>query len=246
MNYKFFPHTGDDLKQMLEKSGVSSLDELYADVPEAIRFKGDYDLPEAKSEIELREYLHALTQLDAPLTVFAGAGCYDHYAPSIVQNLIERSEFLTSYTPYQAEISQGTLHYIFEYQSMMAELTGMEISNASLYDGATATAEAVMMAFSAAKKATKVLVSETLDPKVRRVVDTYAHFHGIDIVSIAQKDGVTDRDDLQQKLAEGGVAGVVVQAPNYYGIIEDFTGFADANLYLTTTSSTVWLPTLPC
>ena len=226
--YKYFPHTGDDLKQMLEASGVSSLDELYADVPEAIRFKGDYDLPEAKSEIELREYLHALTQLDAPLTVFAGAGCYDHYAPSIVQNLIERSEFLTSYTPYQAEISQGTLHYIFEYQSMMAELTGMDISNASLYDGATATAEAVMMAFSAAKKATKVLVSETLDPKTRRVVDTYAHYHGIDIVSIAQKDGVTDRDDLQQKLAEGGVAGVVVQAPNYYGIIEDFTGMADA------------------
>ena len=89
MNYKFFPHTEEDLKQMLEKSGVSSLDELYADVPEAIRFKGDYDLPEAKSEIELREYLHALTQLDAPLTVFAGAGCYDHYAPSIVQNLID-------------------------------------------------------------------------------------------------------------------------------------------------------------
>ena len=226
--YKYFPHTGDDLKQMLEASGVSSLDELYADVPEAIRFKGDYDLPEAKSEIELREYLHALTQLDAPLTVFAGAGCYDHYAPSIVQNLIERSEFLTSYTPYQAEISQGTLHYIFEYQSMMAELTGMDISNASLYDGATATAEAVMMAFSAAKKATKVLVSETLDPKTRRVVDTYAHYHGIDIVSIAQKDGVTDRDDLQQKLAEGGVAGVIVQQPNAVGIVEDFTGFADA------------------
>lgn len=140
MNYKYFPHTDDDLKQMLERAGATSLDDLYADVPEAIRFKGEYDLPEAKSEIELREYLHALAEMEAPLTVFAGAGCYDHYAPSIVQNLIERSEFLTSYTPYQAEISQGTLHYIFEYQSMMAELTGMDISNASLYDGATATA----------------------------------------------------------------------------------------------------------
>ena len=226
--FKYFPHTEEDLKQMLEASGVGSLDELYADVPEAIRFRGEYDLPEAKSEIELRQFLHEIAFIEEPLTVFAGAGCYDHYAPSIVQSLIEREEFLTSYTPYQAEISQGTLHYIFEYQSMMASLTGMDISNASMYDGATATAEAVLMAFNAAKKATKVLVSETLDPKVRRVIDTYAHFHGIEIVSIDQKDGVTDRDDLRQKLAGGGVAGVVVQAPNYYGIVEDFTGMADA------------------
>jgi glycine dehydrogenase subunit 1 len=226
--YKYFPHTDEDLQAMLEKSGVKSLDDLYADVPESIRFRQQYNLPEAQSEMELRQLFNSMAELNEPLTCFTGAGIYDHYAPSIVQNLIERSEFLTSYTPYQAEISQGTLHYIFEYQSMMTELTGMDISNASMYDGATATAEAVMMAFSAAKKATKVLVSETLDPKVRRVVDTYAHFHGIDIVSIAQKDGVTDREDLLQKLVEGGVAGVVVQAPNYYGIIEDFTGLADA------------------
>ncbi len=226
--FKFFPHTDEDLQAMLGKAGVKSLDDLYADVPESIRFRKDYDLPEAQSEIELRRLFESMAELNAPLTCFAGAGIYDHYAPSVVQNIIERSEFLTSYTPYQAEISQGTLHYIFEFQSMMAELTGMDISNASMYDGATATAEAVMMAFANAKKATKVLVSETVDPKTVRVVETYAKFHGIDIVKIAQKDGVTDRNDLLAKLNEGDVAGVVVQAPNYFGIVEDFTGFADA------------------
>ncbi len=213
---------------MMEAVGVKSLDELYADIPESVRFKGSYELPEAMSEQDLRQYFDTLGMLNDQLVCFAGAGCYDHYTPSVVPNIVQRSEFLTSYTPYQAEISQGTLHYIFEYQSMMAELTGMDVSNASMYDGATATAEAVMMAFAAAKKATKVLVSATLDPKVRRVVDTYAHYHGIDIVTIRQADGVTDKADLMQKLSEGGVAGVLLQAPNYYGIIEDFTDVADA------------------
>ena len=226
--YKYFPHTADDLQAMLARAGVKTLDGLYADIPEAIRFRREYNLPEAMSEVELRRLFDQIAAFNQPLTVFAGAGIYDHYSPSVVQNLIERSEFLTSYTPYQAEISQGTLHYIFEFQSMMTELTGMDISNASMYDGATATAEAVMMAFANAKKATKVLVSETVDPKTVRVVNTYAKYHGIDIVMVAQKDGVTDREDLLKKLAEGGVAGVVVQAPNYFGVIEDFTGFADA------------------
>ena len=207
--YKYFPHTDEDLQAMLEKSGVKSLDDLYADVPESIRFRQQYNLPEAQSEMELRQLFNSMAELNEPLTCFTGAGIYDHYAPSIVQNLIERSEFLTSYTPYQAEISQGTLHYIFEYQSMMTELTGMDISNASMYDGATATAEAVMMAFSNAKKATKVLVSETVDPKTVRVVNTYAKFHGIDIVMVAAKDGVTDHDDLRAKLAEVNVADLI-------------------------------------
>ena len=226
--YKYFPHTADDLQAMLERVGVDSLDALYADIPEAIRFRQEYNLPEAMSEVELRRLFDQIATFNQPLTVFAGAGIYDHYAPSVVQNIIQRSEFLTSYTPYQAEISQGTLHYIFEYQSMMAELTGMDISNASMYDGATATAEAVMMAFSNAKKADTVLVSSTLDPKVRRVVETYAKYHGIKIALIAEQDGVTSKADLEAQLQQGGVAGVVVQAPNYYGIVEDFTGFADA------------------
>ncbi|MBQ7422508.1 MAG: aminomethyl-transferring glycine dehydrogenase subunit GcvPA [Prevotella sp.] len=226
--YKYLPHTEEDIRQMLEKIGAQSLDDLYADVPESVRFKGDYDLPQEKSELEVRELFGTYGQLNTPLVCFAGAGCYDHYAPAVVQNLVERSEYLTSYTPYQAEISQGTLHYIFEYQSMMAELTGMDISNASMYDGATATAEAVMMAFGNAKKATKVLVSSTIDPKTLRVVDTYARYHGIGIEMVAQHEGVTDKADLRKKLAEGGVAGVVVQQPNYFGIVEDYTGVADA------------------
>ena len=228
MNYKYFPHTEEEIKQMLEVAGVKTLDELYADVPDSIRFKGDYEIPEAMSELEVRQFFDSLALMNETLTCFAGAGVYDHYTPSVIPSIIERSEFLTSYTPYQAEISQGTLHYIFEFQSMMAELTGMDVSNASMYDGATATAEAVMMAFAAGKKCTKVLVSDTVDPKVRRVVDTYAKYHGIEIVSIAQKDGVTDKADMETKLAEGGVAGVVVQMPNYYGIVEDYTGFAEA------------------
>ena len=226
--YKYFPHTDSDLKAMLEKVGIASLDELYADIPEAIRFRKEYNLPEAMSEVELRRLFEQIATFNQPLTVFAGAGIYDHYAPSVVQNIIQRSEFLTSYTPYQAEISQGTLHYIFEYQSMMAELTGMDISNASMYDGPTATAEAVMMAFANAKKADTVLVSSTVDPKVRRVVETYAKYHGVRIELIAESDGVTSKDALEARLLQGGVAGVVVQAPNYYGIVEDFTGFADA------------------
>ncbi len=225
--YKLFPHTEGDLKAMFEKVGISSLEELYAEVPEQIRFRGDYQLPEAMSELEVRQVFERLGAENKTLTCFAGAGVYDHYTPSVIPQLLSRSEFLTSYTPYQAEISQGTLHYIFEYQSMMAELTGMDISNASMYDGSTATAEAVMMAVAAGKKQNRVLVSETIDPKVLAVVQTYAHFHGIEIGMIPARDGVTDLTALNAQLT-GEVAGVLVQQPNFYGIVEDYTGFADA------------------
>ena len=225
--FKFFPHTEEDLKEMLAVCGVSSLDQLYDDIPESIRFNEDYALPNAKSEVELRNQANYMQSLNVPLTCFAGGGIYDHYAPSVVQNLVQRSEFLTSYTPYQAEISQGTLHYIFEYQSMMAELTGMDISNASMYDGATATAEAAMMSVAAGKKQNRVLISDTVDPKTIRVVETYAKYHGIELLRIQATDGVTDRNDLSAKLQEGEVAGVILQMPNYYGIVEDFTGIAD-------------------
>ena len=227
MMFKYFPHTEADLKAMFEKIGINDLDGLYAELPEEVRFRGEYQLPSEMSEVEVRQLFEQLASQNKQLTCFAGAGVYDHYTPSIIPNLLGRSEFLTSYTPYQAEISQGTLHYIFEYQSMMTMLTGMDISNASMYDGTTATAEAAMMAVAAGKKQDKVLVSETVDPKTVEVVKTYAHFHGIDIEMIAQKNGATDRDDLQQKLAQGGVAGVIVQLPNYFGIVEDYRGFAD-------------------
>lgn len=228
MPYKYFPHTEADIKAMLERIGMQTMDELYAGVPESVRLKKDYDLPEAKSEMEVRDFFKRLGQQNKQLTCFAGGGVYDHYTPAVVPQIVSRSEFLTSYTPYQAEISQGTLHYIFEYQSMMAELTGMDISNASLYDGTTATAEAVMMAAAAAKKANKVLVSETVDPKVLAVVRTYAHFHGIEIEMAKATDGATDMADIERRLAAGGVAGVLVQQPNYYGVVEDYTGLADA------------------
>ena len=227
MTYKFFPHTEKDIEQMLQRVGVKTLDDLYAEIPESIRFKGDYDLPEAMSEIEIRNFFEKINKGNKLMTCFAGAGVYDHYTPSIVPKLLQRSEFLTSYTPYQAEISQGTLHYIFEYQSIMTRLTGMDISNASMYDGTTATAEAVLMANAAAKKADTVLVSATVDDKTRAVIDTYAHFQGINIVTIDEKDGVTDTACLDTLLDKGNVAGVVVQQPNKFGIVENYEGFAD-------------------
>ena len=239
MDYKYFPHTEADLQAMLKTVGVDipeqssptrslSVDALYAQIPESIRFRGDYKLPMAMSELEVRQLFEKLGSQNRQLTCFAGNGVYDHYTPAVIPQLLQRSEFLTSYTPYQAEISQGTLHYIFEYQSMMAELTGMDISNASMYDGTTATAEAMMMAVAAGKKVNKVLVSATLNDDTRRVLDTYALHQGIELVTIAEEDGVTSKENLDALLAEGGVAGVLVQQPNRYGIVEDYSGFADA------------------
>ena len=227
--YKFFPHTDADLHAMFLQIGIDKLDDLYAQIPESIRFRGDYKLPSEMSEIEVRQLFEKLGSQNKQLTCFAGYGVYDHYTPSVIPQLLQRSEFLTSYTPYQAEISQGTLHYIFEYQSMMAELTGMDVSNASMYDGSTATAEAMMMAVAAGKKQNKVLVSDTMNGDIRKVLDTYALHHGIELVTIPMKDGVTDLSTLNSQLSTlEGVAGVIVQQPNVYGIVEDFTGFADA------------------
>ena len=228
MDYKYFPHTEDDLQVMLEKAGVKDLDGLYAQIPDDIRFKGDYNLPSEMSEMEVRDTFEKLGSQNRQLTCFAGFGVYDHYMPSVIPSLLQRSEFLTSYTPYQAEISQGTLHYIFEYQSMMAELTGMDISNASMYDGTTACAEAMMMAVAAGKKQRKVLVSGCLNPNTFEVLKTYALHQDIALEVLPVRDGTTSLDDVKARLAEGGVAGVIVQQPNLYGIVEDFTGFAEA------------------
>lgn len=228
MSYKYFPHTTDDIRQMLDVIGVSSLDELYAEIPEELKLKKDLDMPDAQSEIEVRRTISELSRKNIPLICFAGAGTYDHYTPSIIPYITSRSEFSTSYTPYQAEISQGTLQYIFEYQTMMADLTGMDISNASMYDGSTATAEAMLMCVAAAKKRNKVLISGTFNPDVLRVVKTYASFHGVELITIPPQDGVTDMDAIKVHLGQDDVAGVIVPQPNYYGIIEDFTGLAEA------------------
>ena len=228
MSYKYFPHTEADLQVMMQRVGISSLDDLYAQIPESIRFRGDYDIPLSASEQEVRQAFQLLGSRNQQLVCFAGMGAYDHYTPSVIPNLLSRSEFLTSYTPYQAEISQGTLHYIFEYQSMMAELTGMEVSNASMYDGTTACAEAMMMAVAAGKKVNKVLVSGCLNPQTYEVLATYALHQGIELEQLPVRNGCTSLDDVKSRLGEGGVAGVIVQQPNVYGIVEDLTGFADA------------------
>ena len=228
MNYKYFPHTDDDLQAMMAKAGVKDLDGLYAQIPESIRFRGDYKIPSEMSEMEVRQVFEKLGSLNSQLTCFAGYGVYDHYTPSVIPQLLQRSEFLTSYTPYQAEISQGTLHYIFEYQSMMAELTGLDISNASMYDGTTAAAEAMMMAVAAGKKARRVVIAGTMNSLTVKVMTRYAHHQGIDLYALSVKDGVTDLEELKTELAKGDVAGVMVQQPNAFGIVEDYTGFAEA------------------
>ncbi|MBO7290093.1 MAG: aminomethyl-transferring glycine dehydrogenase subunit GcvPA [Bacteroidaceae bacterium] len=227
MIMKYFPHTQQDIQQMLEVAGLKSMDELFGEIPQQLLFNREFNLPEAMSEVEIRNYFEALGKRNSDLVCFAGAGVEDHYSPSVIAPIISRGEFLTAYTPYQPEISQGTLQYIFEYQSMICELTGMDVTNASMYDGTTATAEAMMMCVAIAKKRNKVLISATVDPKVKRVVETYAKYQGVVIETIAEKEGVTDLADLEAKLAADDVAGVILAQPNFYGIVEDYTGVAD-------------------
>lgn len=227
MSNRYIPHTEEDIRHMLERIGVADIDALYADVPQQVIFKEEYALPEGMSEIELRGWFEALGAKNRQLTIFGGQGAYDHYAPSVIPHLLERSEFYTAYTPYQPEISQGTLQYIFEYQSMISELTGLEATNASMYDGATATAEAAFMMVASARKRNAVLVSETLSERVADVVKTYMKFHGVELRMIPERDGVTDLDALAEMVQAGDVAGVILPQPNKYGIIEDLTGVAD-------------------
>ena len=228
MAFAYFPHTEDDIRQMLDRIGVESLEDLYSDVPQDVIYREEYDLPDAMSEHEVRQYFEALADQNTSLFCLCGLGAYDHYSPAVIPHIISRSEFLTAYTPYQPEVSQGTLRYIFEYQSMITELAGMDCTNASMYDGATAAAEAMMMAMAATKKKTRVLLSEGLLPQVVKVVKTYAKFKGIGVTMIPCLDGVTSYGSLLTELAVGDVAGVLVPGINKYGIIEDFTGFADA------------------
>ena len=224
----YLPHTQADIQAMLERIGVTRLDDLYSDVPAEFLKKGAYALPDALSEQEIRDYFASLEAMNARLKVFVGQGAYDHYTPSVIPYLCSRSEFLTAYTPYQCEISQGTLRYIFEYQSMICALTGLDVSNASMYDGPTAAAEAMKMAVSCTRKKTRVLLSKSLLPHVIKVVETYAKFHGVEIGYLPAPDGQTSAEALKDELAKDDVAGVIVPSVNRYGIIEDHSGFADA------------------
>lgn len=225
--HRYLPHTPEDIDKMLEACHAKALDDLYSDVPGQLRLKHPYELPDQMSEKEVRDFFASMRAKCTPLVCFGGAGFYDHYAPAVINAIISRSEFLTAYTPYQPEISQGTLQYIFEYQSMMTALTGMEVSNASMYDGATATAEAMMMCVAAARKKNRVLISATVNPVVADVCRTYARYHGIALEVIPEKDGVTSEAEFHEMMQAGDVAGVIVAAPNFYGIVENYEGWAD-------------------
>lgn len=226
MNY--FPHTPADINAMLKTIGVDRIEDLFAEIPEQLKLAHELDIPTAKSESEVRHIIGEMAGDNARLTCFAGGGAYDHYTPAIIPYIASRSEFSTSYTPYQAEISQGTLQYIFEYQTMMARLTGLDVSNASMYDGATATAEAMMMTVAAAKKRNRVVASATLLPAVLNVLKTYAKFHGVDLVVMAATAaGQSDLEAIGGLVDEGSVAGVIVPQVNRYGIVEDLSGLAE-------------------
>ena len=215
--FAYFPHTEEDIRAMLDRIGVASLDDLYSDVPDSFKYKGEYDLPSAMSEQEVRNFFDNLGRKNVQLKVLVGQGAYDHYVPSVIPYITSRSEFLTSYTPYQSEISQGTLRYIFEWQSMICRLTGMDVSNASMYDGPTAAAEALRMMIASTRKRNKVVVSAGLLPNVLSVIRTYMKYPGVELV--VAKDVLSELDD--------NTAGVLVPEICKCGRIKDLAGYAD-------------------
>jgi len=221
MKHRYLPMTVQDQKEMLEVIGVSSVEELFSDIPEKVRFQGDYQIKPAKSESALLKELTKLAQknADAKANVsFLGAGVYDHYSPVIVDHVLSRSEFYTAYTPYQPEISQGELQAIFEFQTMICELTGMDVANSSMYDGATALAEAGMLSAGTTKRK-KILVSSTIHPEAKEVVKTYAKGQYIEVVEVPHKEGITDLDALEA-MVDDTVAAVMIQYPNFFGRVE--------------------------
>ncbi|MGG3561004.1 aminomethyl-transferring glycine dehydrogenase subunit GcvPA [Neobacillus rhizosphaerae] len=221
MKHRYLPMTEQDKKAMLDTIGVSSIDELFSDIPEKVKFKGEYNIKPAKSETALMKELFQMASRNADLkrnVSFLGAGVYDHYMPVIVDHVISRSEFYTAYTPYQPEISQGELQAIFEFQTMICELTGMDVANSSMYDGGTALAEAAMLSAGHTKRKT-ILVSSAVHPESREVLKTYAKGQYLDVVEVPVKDGVTDVDALTG-LVNADVAAVIVQYPNFFGRIE--------------------------
>src|ERR671910_969802 len=207
----FTPHTEADIEEMLEAIGVDSLDDLFADV--SPKLEGELDLPPALSEHESLADVHeAARENVAGLPIFLGAGAYDRIVPSAIGSIISRGEFLTSYTPYQPEVSQGHLQVVFEFQSVISELTGLEVSNASVYDGSNAVAEAALMTARLTKRDPKVAVSKGLNPRYREVIETY----GVEVVELSFEAGTTDFSEIPDD-----VSGVFVQSPNFFGIVED-------------------------
>ncbi len=218
----YIPNTPEDQQAMLATLGLSSLEELLTPVPENVRLRRPLDLPPAVAEPDLKRLLNNLAaqnqNLDSTLS-FLGAGTYDHAIPSVVPHLQRRSEFVTSYTPYQPEVSQGMLQTIYEFQTMVCQITGLDIANASLYDGATAMVEAVLLAIGPGGRG-EVVISEGVDPQYRTVLHTYAHARGFSVKEVPTRDGVTSVEDLDAAVSPTTSA-VVIQQPNFFGCIED-------------------------
>ena len=228
MQHRYIPNSGDVKKEMLQEIGVSSIDELFSDIPANLRYQGKLNIDPALSEMELLKKMEGFGAKNEPMssfTSFLGAGVYDHFVPLLINHIASRSEFYTAYTPYQAEISQGTLQVIFEYQSMICELTGMDTSNASMYDGANAAVEGVLLALNNSKSK-RVLISEGMHPEVYRVIKTYLKFRDTELIEVPLKDGRTDLYKAKELLEEK-TAAFIIQNPNFYGGIEDMKAFAE-------------------
>lgn len=218
--HRYISSTKAEQDEMLKSIGADSVDDLFSDIPEDLRFVGDLAIGEGKSELEIRKFIGDLAKKnESDLVCFLGAGAYDHFIPGVIDHMALRQEFFTAYTPYQPEVSQGTLTAIFEWQTMMSKLTGMEVTNASMYDGPTSTAEAVAMACDHARK-DKLVVSAGLGEDTIKVIRTNCETKGIEIVVAPLKDGVTDLEAAQE-LMDDESAGLLVKSPNFFGIVED-------------------------
>lgn len=222
----YIPSTREECLSMLKSIGMHSFDELYADIPEKLRFKDGLSLPSGLSELEVSRKMEEIAEKNTQFTyIFRGAGSYHHYIPAIVKQVTSKEEFITAYTPYQAEISQGLLQSIFEYQTMICELTGMDVSNASVYDGATAAAEAAAMCRD--RKRGTICVSASVDPKILSVIRTYCFGSGAPLVVLPEKEGLTDLESWNS-MDTSSIACLIIQTPNYYGLVEDGADIADA------------------
>jgi glycine dehydrogenase subunit 1 len=222
-------NTPEDRQAMLAAIGVSSVDELFAKIPSELRLKRPLNVPAGMSEMELQSHVHRLlakNESAADAVCFLGGGAYDHFIPSVVDAVAGRSEFYTAYTPYQAEASQGTLQAIFEYQSLMCALTGLEVANASLYDGGSAAAEAMLMALGITKRSV-VLVAESVHPEYRQVIDTYAANLHCTVRTLPTPDGFLNPDDVKAAVSEA-TACVIVQSPNFFGHLEEMRAIGAA------------------
>ncbi|MBN2010201.1 aminomethyl-transferring glycine dehydrogenase subunit GcvPA [candidate division KSB1 bacterium] len=220
----FIPNTDDDRREMLKTIGVKRFDDLIANIPDKLRFKGQLKLPQPMSELEITHWLQTSARhtvgCDAAIS-FLGAGAYDHFIPAAIDHIVSRSEFYTAYTPYQPEVSQGTLQIIYEYQSLIAELTAMDVANASMYDGSSALAEACLMALSSTRR-NKIILPKSLHPNYRRVIHTYVQGMDVRIELMDTPDGIIDADVLSNHI-DGDTAAVVVQHPNFFGCLENVT-----------------------